>query len=40
VSGEPPTTLERAGEAALRNVVRAAGQAGRPGVRPPSTARG
>jgi nucleotide-binding universal stress UspA family protein len=39
VSGEPPTALERAGESALRSVVRAAGHAGRPGVRPPSISR-
>ena len=37
LSGEPPTWLERAGRLAGRSIVEAAGRAGRPGVRPPST---
>jgi hypothetical protein len=37
ISGEPPTWLERAGRAAGRSIVDAAGRAGRPGVRPPAT---
>jgi len=37
VSNEPDTVVVRAGRAVARNVARSAGQAGRPGVRPPST---
>jgi nucleotide-binding universal stress UspA family protein len=37
LSGEGRTLLERAGASALRSMVEAAGHAGRPGVRPPST---
>lgn len=38
ISGEPKTPLVRAGQSVARGVVRSAGTAGRPGVRPPSTA--
>lgn len=40
VSGAPQTPLVRAGRAMAREVARSAGTAGRPGVQPPSTARG
>lgn len=40
VTGEPDTALGKVGKSIIWTVARAAGQSGRPGVRPPSIARG